>query len=193
MAKLKVHRPGKKDSRTRAVFGEMATILEQIRHRAYRRSLERGFSGGQELDDWLAAEREFCWPATAFSEDAKGYRFDAELPGFDRDEVFVTATPAELIVKAVRCDETSGGSDETLRWSQLRTDDVYRRIEFPEPVDASKVAATLKHGMLHVVAPKASASKRKPKARQKAKAGKEKKRGSGGGGRKTAKAATSKS
>jgi hypothetical protein len=29
-----------------------------IAERAYRKAQERGFSGGQELDDWLEAERE---------------------------------------------------------------------------------------------------------------------------------------
>jgi len=35
---------------------------EEIRMRAYRRYLERGGSDGQEVDDWLAAERELKQP-----------------------------------------------------------------------------------------------------------------------------------
>jgi hypothetical protein len=39
-------------------FGEAATRDERIRLKAYLRAQQRGFDGGNEMEDWLAAERE---------------------------------------------------------------------------------------------------------------------------------------
>lgn len=43
-----------------------------------------------------------------------------------------------------------------VRRSEFRSSDVYRRIELPAPIDAGHVKATLKQGMLTVVAAKAA-------------------------------------
>ena len=42
-----------------------------------------------------------------------------------------------------------------VRWSEFRSDDVYRRIELPCAVEVEKLSATFKNGLLKVVVPKA--------------------------------------
>ena len=43
--------------KTKLQIGD-APSLEEIRHRAYELHLERGYTHGYDLDDWLQAERE---------------------------------------------------------------------------------------------------------------------------------------
>ena len=43
---------------TRQVPADTATLVEEIRRRAYDIYLERGEQPGRDLDDWLQAERE---------------------------------------------------------------------------------------------------------------------------------------
>lgn len=78
------------------------------------------------------------------------------LAGFDPNEVDVTATPREIIVKAKDEREASGSEeDDSLRWSEFHSNDFLRRVELPGAVDAQEVAASFENGMLEIIAPKA--------------------------------------
>ena len=44
--------------------------------------------------------------------------------------------------------------EEQIVWSDFRTNDVYRRIELARDIDVDKVSASLKNGLLEVVAAK---------------------------------------
>ncbi len=80
------------------------------------------------------------------------------LAGFDIDDITVTATPDELIIKAARNIEEQDVSDKEgsrVRWSELRNDDVYRHIELPMNIDVDNVTAKFRSGMLEIEAPKA--------------------------------------
>jgi len=46
-----------------------------------------------------------------------------------------------------------------LRWSEFRSDEVYRRVELPSPVNVGKITASLDNGLLVVVAPLTSSPK----------------------------------
>jgi HSP20 family molecular chaperone IbpA len=129
------------------VFAEMGKRHNEVRRRAYELFCDREGEVGQELDDWLAAERELFGSAkTAVSEKDNAYQLDITLPGFDAKEVEVTATPAEIIVHAHA--ERPGGV----------TNEMYRRIELPKPLALEKVAAKLEKGTLRIIAPQAAAA-----------------------------------
>lgn len=140
------------------VFKDMQDVLEQIRKRAYDLFAWRGFDDGRALDDWLAAEREICWPAAELSEDATGYRLSVSLPGFQSGDISVTAAPDEIIVHATskkdstEQQKTAGGAQ--VLWSDFRSNDVYRRFELAHKIDEGDVSASLKDGILTVTARK---------------------------------------
>jgi len=86
------------------------------------------------------------------------------LAGFEPSEISMTATPREIMITAnhKHTKESDEKEAATLRWSEFRSDEVYRRVELPSAVDVGKTTATLKNGLLVVIAPLAPSSKSTP-------------------------------
>lgn len=151
------------EGRTLPVFKEMESLLDRIRARAFEMFSVRGSGDGHALDDWLAAEREICWPAGELVEQDKDFVLSLALSGFAPADVSVTATPREIIVHAKTKVERKGEETATkVCWSEFRSNDVYRRVEFAKDIDVQSVSASLENGMLKVVAPKAQTKAQKP-------------------------------
>lgn len=162
MSEVTIQKVTKPEERTLPIFREADEFLRRIRDRAFGLFSERGFDDGHALDDWLTAEREICWPAGELAERASEFELTLALPGFEPGDVTVTATPRELIVHA-KLERTSAPGKEPgeVRWSEFRSNDVYRRIELTQDIDVQKVSASLKSGLLRIVAPKSAAQQRK--------------------------------
>lgn len=142
------------DERALPVFSEVAQRMDAVREKAFELFLRRGATAGNDLQDWITAEQEVLgWPAAELTERNGEYEVDITLPGFTEEEVEVTATPSELIVHAATQRERQG-EEAQIVWSEFKSNDVYRRFDFPKSVDAEKVSARLEHGILKVVAPK---------------------------------------
>ena len=143
---------------TLPMFKEMETVLNRVRARAFELFSGRGFSDGHALDDWLAAEREICWPAAELAEDDKAYTLSVTVPGFAPADISVAANPHELIVHAKSKTEIKKEQvpkkGEKVCWSEFRGNDVYRQIELPRDIDPESVTASLNNGLLKVVATK---------------------------------------
>jgi len=59
-------------------------VHDKIRQRAYYLYLQKGCKEGQELEDWLRAEREvLCFPSSELEETKDKYRIKVGVPGFD--------------------------------------------------------------------------------------------------------------
>jgi HSP20 family protein len=170
MPKLNVQKVPRAEDRKLPIFDELDELADRIRVRAFSLSQGRGFHEGHDLDDWLAAEREFCWPAAELVEEDDEFEIKVALAGFEPEDISITATPNELIIKASHKDEQEAESDDDgkVHWSEFRSNDVYRRIALPAEIDVKKVDAELSHGMLEIEAKKARKTARK-KARIKVK------------------------
>jgi HSP20 family protein len=156
MSRIEVKRVSEKDDRSLPIFAEFDRLADRIRMQAYQLFRHRGQGEGHALDDWLAAEREVCWPAAEFAETDDAFALKVALAGFEPKDIEVTATPREVIVKAAREQRKSGpGKEGELKWSEFRSSDVFRRFELPADVDVDKLAASLSNGLLEVKAPKA--------------------------------------
>jgi HSP20 family molecular chaperone IbpA len=78
------------------------------------------------------------------------------LAGFGPKEIKITVTPREIMIKAAHKHERSGGDGEAeLKWSEFRSNDVFRRVELPADVDVDGISASLNNGLLEITAPKA--------------------------------------
>jgi HSP20 family molecular chaperone IbpA len=164
MLELNVQKVSTTDDRSLPIFAEFDRLADRIRLEAFNLFARRGSGDGHALDDWLEAERNVCWPAAKLIERDGAFVFEVALAGFEPSEISLTATPREIMIKANH--EHTKKSDEkeaaTLRWAEFRSDEVYRRVDLPSPVDVGKITATLKSGLLVVVAPLAPSSKSTP-------------------------------
>lgn len=162
MSKPEIQKVPSTEERKLPIFQEIDHLADKIRVRAYNLFKRRGFAAGHDIDDWLTAEREVCWPTAEMIEDDGGFRISVALAGFDDKDVSVTATPREIIVKASREDQKKGTSKKDkskVRWSELHVSDVYRRVHLPTDIDVDRIAAEMTHGMLSIEAPKAAEPK----------------------------------
>ena len=158
MTKPQIEKVTSVEDRSLPVFDEFDNVMQRIRDRAYSLFEGRGFAGGDQLDDWFKAEREVCWPAAELEEEDDEFELKVALAGFEPDEVTVTATPREMIVKArheAKREEEDKDDESELCFSEFRSNEVYRRILLPMEIDVDKVEAKMKHGMLEIEAPKA--------------------------------------
>ena len=171
MSKPTIEKVKSAEDRTLPIFAEFEDLMNRIRERAYRRFRDRGFRVGSDLEDWLTAEREICWPAAELDEDDDEFELKVAMAGFEPDQITVTATPRELIVKGAheaKHKKTTEDEMGKVLWSDFRREDVFRRVELPSDVDVNKITAELKHGMLEIEAPKLKATV-KPKKKTKVK------------------------
>ena len=162
MSSPTIRKVPEKSDRDLPVFAEFDKVVDQIRDRA-REIFERHTGDTDSaFDDWLRAEREICWPAAELTEADKEFHARIALPGFKGKDIEVTATPERLIVKAatrVEKSEEDKKGKPTVRWSEFRSEDTFRRIDMPSAIDVSKVSADFSDGMLTISAPKASDGK----------------------------------
>jgi HSP20 family molecular chaperone IbpA len=160
MTEIKVQKvtdEGKKP--TLPVFKEMESVFDRVRTKAFDLFSRRGFEEGHALDDWLAAEREICWPTGELVEQDKAFTLNVGLPGFEPADISVTATPHQLVVHAKSKIESKKEEEakkgQKVCWSEFRSNDVYRQIDLPEDIDPQSASASLHNGLLKIVATKA--------------------------------------
>jgi HSP20 family molecular chaperone IbpA len=158
MAAIRIERIGTTDNRSAPVFAEAEKLLKSIQKRAFELFAERGFQAGHAVDDWLRAEREFCWPAAELIEYEKDFVCELALPGYEPSQVEVSAAPREIIVHArpPTPSKTAGpeAAKAVTKWSGFGSNDVYRCIELGADIDVEQVNATIKNGILKIVGPK---------------------------------------
>ena len=157
MSRLNVQKVAATDDRTLPIFAEFDQLADRIRVQAHNLFAHRGAGDGHALDDWLAAERELCWPAAELAERDGAFVLNVALAGFEPAEITVTATPREIMIKAAhRHEQKSAGKGEPkLRWTEFRSNNVFRRVELPAAVDVEKISANFQNGLLEIVAPQA--------------------------------------
>lgn len=160
MTDIQVEKIENPENRTLPVFQRVDALFERLQKRAFELFADRGFVDGHDLQDWLAAEHELCWPATELAEHPKKYVMSVALAGFEPEQIEVTASPRELIVHAAmksgRRETNEKKGEAVVLWSEFRSNDVFRRVELAEPIDVSKVSASFANGLLTVIAEKAA-------------------------------------
>jgi HSP20 family protein len=100
------------------------------------------------------------YPSLNVWEDEARYYVEAELPGFGIENVEVAVRGRELSFSGERRTEEKEGV--TWHCRECGVGRFHRTLEFPLPVEADKVQASLKNGVLTVTLPKAEAAKRIP-------------------------------
>lgn len=97
MANVAVQKVEKVGPESLPIFETIEKRLDDVRRRAFELFEHRGYQLGHEIDDWIKAEHEiFGWPAAELAEKDGKYEAQMTLPGFEPNEVQVTATPSEV-------------------------------------------------------------------------------------------------
>jgi len=92
-------------------------------------------------------------PAVDVAESEKAYEFKAELPGMDEKNIEVKVANGNLIIKGEKQEEKEEKKkDYYMRERNFGSFE--RRFEMPEGVDADKIEASFKNGVLTLTLPK---------------------------------------
>jgi HSP20 family protein len=97
------------------------------------------------------------YPSLNVWEDEASYHAEAELPGFRLEDIEVTVRGNGISLSGERKPEEKEG----MTWHRRERGfgRFHRALEFPLPVEADKVQASLKNGILTVTLPKAEAAR----------------------------------
>jgi HSP20 family protein len=130
-------------------------LLDDVRNRAFELFQRRGGVPGNDMDDWLTAEREiFQVPRMEIAENEGEYQIQLGVPGFDAKDIRVAALPDALIVEG-EAEHEYRSMEGNVRVSEFGERKLFRHIPLPEPVDVDHVSATLDEGLLRLRAAKA--------------------------------------
>jgi len=99
-----------------------------------------------------ASTRPVIAPPVDIYENTNEYLVVADMPGVSNDDVQIRFEDGELSIRATR----KAAAEGQYLGNELVEADFARRFSIPETVDAEKIDATLQHGVLHLVLPKAS-------------------------------------
>ena len=97
-------------------------------------------------------------PSLDVSESESAWLVRTDLPGVELADVEVSVTGNVLTIRGEKKAEPASETS-SLRRTERRYGKFDRSLEFPTDVDAAKVEATAKNGVLTIVLPKAEASR----------------------------------
>jgi HSP20 family protein len=103
----------------------------------------------------------FGWaPAIDLYEDKDNLIVKAELPGMKKEEIDLSLHQNNLVISGERRTESHGDESDTSR-SERFFGRFQRAVELPKAVDANRVSASYKDGILTVTLPKTEEAKPK--------------------------------
>jgi HSP20 family protein len=146
-----------------SLLERMDEVFSDVTKRAFEIFEGNGRVFGRELDDWLKAEREFLHPVhTQLSESGESLVVRAEVPGFSEKELEISAEPRRVTISGKRETSKEEKKGKTV-YSETGCNQILRVVDLPVAIEADKVSATLKNGVLELTMPKAHNIRIQPK------------------------------
>ena len=139
--------------KSKSIFDEIERMRDRITRRAYDLFSLNGGIFGKDLDDWLQAERELMWkPAIELEEKDGEFNLKIAAPGVDPNDINIEVTPEDILVKANIHHEHKEEKGEVYV-CEFASGNLFRSIHLPKKIDADKVKAEFKNGVLTLKAP----------------------------------------
>jgi HSP20 family protein len=142
-------------------------LFQTVAKRAYQIFEGNGRTFGHDIEDWFKAEMELLHPVhVEITQSGEELEVRAEVPGFSEKEIEVSVEPQRLTITGKRETNKEEKKGKTV-YEESCSNQILRTVELPMAVDADKVTATLKNGILQMTMPKAARGKTieiKPKA-----------------------------
>jgi HSP20 family protein len=128
--------------------GEMESV-----HRTMDRLFEKAWGGGfPALSSETTPARDLV-PRMDVAEDAKAFHVTVELPGMTEKDVAVSLTDRLVTIRGEKKEEKEQQDKDVYR-SERHYGSVRRAFELPSDVDAGKIEASFKNGVLTIDLPK---------------------------------------
>jgi HSP20 family protein len=138
------------------MFERLAELTSETTQRAFEFFVRRGGDFGKEFEDWFRAEAEILLPVKVeIIETDKMINVNAMVPGFKPEEIEISVKDNLLILSGEVKKEVKK-EDENMVYSEWRSNRFFRQLLLPAEVNADKVKANLKDGILHLKLPKAA-------------------------------------
>ncbi len=140
--------------------GEVDRLFEDFQRDFWPSSFRQPFFGLRPL-----LKRELSWaaaPAVDIVESDKGYEVTAELPGMDEKNIEVKVTNGDLLIKGEK-EEEKEEKKKDYYLQERHFGSFERRFRLPEGVDADKIEASFKKGVLTVTLPKTAEAQKAEK------------------------------
>jgi len=138
-----------------ALYNRMNELYDAIARRAFELFEDDGRTFGRDLDHWFRAEAELLHPAHVQVREADdGIVVDAEVPGFNANELKLSLEPRRLTISGEKQSDYEQKRENVL-YSERCSKELLRSIELPVEVNTSRATAILKNGILQLTAPKA--------------------------------------
>jgi HSP20 family protein len=147
-------RPPVKAVSSESISERIERLYEAISRRAYELFERDGRVHGNDVRHWTEAEREFLQPLAVKIEQTEGeIVLHAEVPGFASSDLEVSVEPRRVTISG-KHESRNESKDGEAEYVEQRSDEIFRSLELPSEVNAIKVTATLKDGVLKIVLPK---------------------------------------
>lgn len=128
-------------------------MREAVSKRAFQIFESRGGGAGQEQADWTLAESEIVRPLSCgVLETQHGVEVAVDLAGFDvRRGIEIVAEPHRLILCGFGSNQDEHGK---VRPKKGPLPEIFRTVNLPTPVDATKIESVLRGHVLQIRVPK---------------------------------------
>jgi HSP20 family protein len=144
-------------ARSESLFEQMDTAFDRIARRAFQLFEGDGRIFGRDLEHWLKAEQELFHPVcTELTESDEAFALKAEVPGFSEKDLEIKVEPQRVTITGKRESTSKEEKKGKIIRSEMSSDQILRLVDLPAEIDADKVTAILKNGMLSVELPKAA-------------------------------------
>ena len=143
-------------TRPESLLDSVDEIFDSIARRAFGIFESNGQIFGRDLEDWFKAEGELLHPVhLTLTESGDTVEVKAEVPGFSEKELEISVEPHRLTISGKRESDKEEKKGKTV-YSTRCSDQILRIVDLPTEVEADKVTATLKNGILDLAMPKAA-------------------------------------
>jgi HSP20 family protein len=159
MANVTVQKVDTEKSALAPASKELTDMFGAIRAKAFELFERRGRVLGDELADWVQAEKDLFWiPQAELAETDREFKIQVAVPGFDAKNLQVTAQPDAVLVRG-NVEKRTENQDKNVHYSEFGEKSLYRRFQLSVPIDIERTTANVENGMLTVTVPKKAADK----------------------------------
>jgi len=142
------------------LFERINQIHENIARRAFEFFENGGGELGHELDHWFKAEAELLHPIHINVTQTDGtVKVQAEVPGFNADELKVSLEPKRLTITGKRETSKEDKKKGKVIYSEHCSNELLRIVDLPVEVNTAKASAIVNNGVLELSVPTGAQAK----------------------------------